>query len=147
MKALSIRPPWSTLIVAGIKDVENRNWKTDIRGRIAIHSSKKWDHDGAEYIADKFPELRGFVEVSRHLRGHIVGTAFLVDCVTESSSKWFVGPYGFVFTDPVEFPRDKAPTLRGQLGFFNVSITYEAGSFRHEIGGDYERAAKTKDLL
>jgi len=39
MKCLSVRNPISYLICAGIKDVENRTWKTDYRGRLYIHSS------------------------------------------------------------------------------------------------------------
>ena len=27
MKVLSIQQPWASLIVAGIKDIENRTWK------------------------------------------------------------------------------------------------------------------------
>jgi hypothetical protein len=43
MKALTIKQPWATLIMTGAKDVENRLWHTNFRGRIAIHSSKKMD--------------------------------------------------------------------------------------------------------
>lgn len=38
MKALSIKSPLSYLVAAGIKDVENRNWTTNYRGRVYIHS-------------------------------------------------------------------------------------------------------------
>ena len=40
MIALSIRQPWATLIVTGRKNIENRTWKTDVRGRIYIHASR-----------------------------------------------------------------------------------------------------------
>ncbi len=39
VKCLSIKNPLSYLICAGIKDVENRTWRTDYRGTIYIHSS------------------------------------------------------------------------------------------------------------
>ncbi len=40
MKTLSIRQPWASMICAGIKDVENRTWKTkELPGRILIHAS------------------------------------------------------------------------------------------------------------
>ena len=32
MKALTIKQPWASLIVHGIKDIENRTWRTDYRG-------------------------------------------------------------------------------------------------------------------
>jgi len=40
MKALSIRQPWASLIVAGIKNVENRSWMTQYRGALLIHAGK-----------------------------------------------------------------------------------------------------------
>lgn len=45
MKVLSIRQPWAWLIMTGLKDIENRTWNTDFRGRFAIHASKKFDWD------------------------------------------------------------------------------------------------------
>lgn len=38
-KCLSVKNPISYLICAGIKDVENRSWKTSYRGDLYIHSS------------------------------------------------------------------------------------------------------------
>ena len=35
MKILSIRQPWASLIVAGVKDVENRTWPMGYRGRVS----------------------------------------------------------------------------------------------------------------
>ena len=49
MKALSIKQPWASLIAHGIKDIENRNWKTHFRGRIYIHASAK---DSGAYSLD-----------------------------------------------------------------------------------------------
>ena len=39
MKCLSVKNPYSYLICSGLKDVENRSWKTNYRGEILIHSS------------------------------------------------------------------------------------------------------------
>lgn len=38
VKVLAIRNPLSYLVCAGIKDVENRTWRTDYRGELYIHS-------------------------------------------------------------------------------------------------------------
>lgn len=38
MKALSIRQPWASLILAGHKTVENRVWNTGYRGPIIVHA-------------------------------------------------------------------------------------------------------------
>lgn len=40
MKALSIKQPWASLVVAGHKTVECRTWKTSYRGPLLICSSK-----------------------------------------------------------------------------------------------------------
>lgn len=39
LRCLSIRQPWAWLVCIGAKSVENRTWKTDFRGTIAIHAS------------------------------------------------------------------------------------------------------------
>lgn len=38
MRALSIRQPWASLILAGHKTVENRVWNTTHRGPIIVHA-------------------------------------------------------------------------------------------------------------
>ena len=43
MKTLSVKQPWSTLICAGVKDVENRTWRTEYRGPLLIHASAQED--------------------------------------------------------------------------------------------------------
>ena len=38
--ALSIRQPWAWLIVNGFKDIENRDWPTNFRGRLLVHAGQ-----------------------------------------------------------------------------------------------------------
>ena len=38
-RCLTVKNPWAYLIVRGIKDVENRTWKTNYRGNVFIHTS------------------------------------------------------------------------------------------------------------
>lgn len=45
MKALSIRQPWASLIVMGIKDIENRTWPTRHRGSVLVHAAKGMTRD------------------------------------------------------------------------------------------------------
>jgi len=40
--ALSIKQPWASLIIKGIKNIENRKWATKHKW-ILIHSSAKFD--------------------------------------------------------------------------------------------------------
>jgi hypothetical protein len=39
MKVLTIRQPWATLIMLGIKQLETRSWRTHYRGELVIHAS------------------------------------------------------------------------------------------------------------
>lgn len=39
MKTLSVRQPWASLLVSGLKDIENRTWVSNYKGRILIHAS------------------------------------------------------------------------------------------------------------
>ena len=41
MKAVTEKQPWASLIVEGIKDIENRTWKTNFSGRILVHAAAK----------------------------------------------------------------------------------------------------------
>ena len=38
-RALTVKQPWASLLVAGIKTVENRTWTTKYRGPLAIHAA------------------------------------------------------------------------------------------------------------
>jgi hypothetical protein len=44
-KALSLWQPWATLIAIGAKRFETRSWKTDYRGPMVIHASKRFTVD------------------------------------------------------------------------------------------------------
>ncbi len=39
MRVLSIRQPWATLIMLGLKQFETRSWRTDYRGPLVIHAA------------------------------------------------------------------------------------------------------------
>jgi hypothetical protein len=41
MRTLTVRWPWSALILMGVKDVENRGWRTPHRGPLTIHEAQK----------------------------------------------------------------------------------------------------------
>ncbi|KXG09931.1 hypothetical protein AT864_01491 [Anoxybacillus sp. P3H1B] len=45
MKAITIKQPWATLIALGEKKFETRSWKTNYRGKIAIHAGKTIDYE------------------------------------------------------------------------------------------------------
>ena len=41
MKALSLWQPWASLMAAGLKTIETRDWPTRYRGPLAIHAAKR----------------------------------------------------------------------------------------------------------
>ena len=110
MKIISVRQPWASLIVQGIKDVENRSWRTHHRGPVLIHASQRQDE-----ITEKELKRRYGIEMPKRLpKGSVIGVADIVDCVEEHPSKWFDGDgFGFVLKNPrrVRFQR-----WSGQLG-------------------------------
>jgi len=110
--AISIKQPWAWLIIAGHKDIENRGWETRYRGPVLIHAGKKMDFDPKVGWDWDWPDIS---PPDRFDVGGIVGQAEIVDCVTESSSPWFFGRYGFVLRNARPLP---FRPCRGQLGFF-----------------------------
>lgn len=123
--ALSVRQPWPWTIIHGGKDIENRDWSTKIRGRVCLHAAKGMTRDEYEDCLDTIHQislthpftpgltLPAFDELPR---GGIVGTVEIVGCVTDSSSPWFFGRYGFVLHQPE--PIDEFIPVKGALGFF-----------------------------
>ena len=152
MKALSIRQPWAALIVGGmpimesvdngdgstsvkwsgkvvLKDIENRSRLTNFRGRIYVHAPKQEaNFDDAFNLLMKigFAPIVSLFAFSKRLgRQVIIGEVDIVDCVTESKSPWFTGPYGWVLANPVVY--DKSIPCKGQQGFFEPDITFRSG--------------------
>lgn len=116
MKALSIRQPWAALIVAGIKDIENRSWPTQFRGKILVHAAQKIDKAGIEMMK-KMGMEKPFIDSLLKYTGGIIGEVEIVDCVKASKSGWFEGPYGFVLANA------KVKTfkpMKGKLGIFDT---------------------------
>jgi hypothetical protein len=118
---ISIRQPWVELIFNHGKDIENRDWRTNVRGRILLHAAKT---NSKTQIFDALQWCKQAVGVNPEIDpavisfGCIVGHVDLVDCVEQSESPWFVGRFGFVLRNPVAFARPIP--YRGQLGFFDV---------------------------
>ena len=120
MMCLSIKQPWAWLIVHGWKNIENRTWLTQYRGRVLIHASKVMTRNEwtacALFVRGIHPSLAEQIPVPSCLpRGGIVGEATLLDCVGYYPSNWFCGPYGFVLTDAKPMPFQPC---KGRLGFF-----------------------------
>lgn len=116
MKALSIQQPWAWLIVNGHKDIENRTWETNYRGPIVVHTGKKFDREGYNFVATQTDIDLPMPDEFK--LGGIVGTVEITDCVDHHDSPWFFGPYGFVLESPKKVMFREFP---GRLGLFNIS--------------------------
>lgn len=94
MKTLSIKQPWASLIAHGIKDVENRTWKTKYKGKILIHASLT-SQTGAyrDFLPKDFwmglsEDERNKIICTSQFRGAIIGEVEIVDCVPNYPSIW-----------------------------------------------------------
>lgn len=145
MKALSIRQPWASLICGGfpvtqavqnddgstrvelsgkviLKDIENRTWPTGFRGRIQVHAGKRVDAGALDWLMHKgFPPGVALLFFGSSVpRGAIIGEVDILDCVTQSESPWFTGPYGFQLANPSLYETPIA--CKGRLGFFTPHL-------------------------
>mgnify|MGYP000870274289 CR=1 FL=1 len=50
MRALTIRQPWATLLLLGVKHWETRSWRTDYRGPLAIHAAQAGEWIGSSAL-------------------------------------------------------------------------------------------------
>jgi hypothetical protein len=137
MKALSIKQPWASLIAHGIKDIENRTWKTNFRGKIYIHASAKLaapknrlgglmpdnisatDLDWYEWVWNK-----------KYPVSAIIGEVEIIDCVINHASIWadhYLTAYEFnkltynwVLANPVLYDKPIL-NVKGKLSFWEFN--------------------------
>ena len=108
MKILSLQQPYAYLVTCGTKNIENRSRPTRYRGPFLVHASLNVDREACEDY--------GF-DPAMLDRGGVVGMAEIIDCVTDHTSKWFTGPYGYVLRNRKPLPFVK---WRGALGLLEA---------------------------
>lgn len=84
--------PWASLFLLGEAPFETRTWKTNHRGPMAIHTSKKPDkavlnHKAIQYLLGKYGYTKENIPT-----GVIIGIVDLVNClkVIEDHQTWAV---------------------------------------------------------
>ncbi len=126
--ALSLKQPWATLVVHGLKTIEIRRWATERHGRIYIHASKvpdsrleawKWLPDELQPAAATLGGLVGSVEITGCIPYPTLA-AFRADRLLHfNHESWYETPimYGFALAHakPVAF----RPVV-GNIKFFSV---------------------------
>ena len=126
MKSITIKQPWASLIVHGIKDIENRTWpcpKKYLGQRILIHSSVKSDREPymifndtqADVIDDCIMDVCGYYKNI----GAIIGSIEIVDCVQNYPSVWAEkGVYNWVLANPILYAKP-IENVKGKLSFWD----------------------------
>ncbi len=84
MKALTLMQPYASLVIAGLKKIETRSWRTHYRGQMAIHAGGNLP---AAYrkLCYTHPFARALSSLGHDApedlpRGVVLGTVYLVDC-------------------------------------------------------------------
>lgn len=137
LKALSLWQPWAWALIHAGKDVENRPWRTNYRGRLYIHAAKRkptddelWSFlelfEGAnrERCHRIVPNVSSAMEYLRSVcwLGGMVGHVDLVDCVRSSGSPWGADDqWHWKIANPVAIP---FVPYRGRQGLFNIDWRY-----------------------
>lgn len=148
-KALSVKQPYAHLICKGIKDIENRTWRTYYRGRVYIHASAKSTNEPYMIFTDEQIDVIDNVIMdvceSYEQTSAIIGHVDIVDCVINHSSIWAektpkylsglnvklfeqmegIKPiYNWVLANPVLFDKPIL-NVKGKLSFWDCSTYLE----------------------
>jgi hypothetical protein len=125
--ALSIKQPWATMLVHGLKTIEIRRWGTERRGLVLIHAAKRPDDR-----PQGWSQLPKYLFQEALLGGGILGVAEIVDCRSYNSLEKFIedqprhlndvswyenGLFGFTFANAKVLPFRK---YSGWVRFFKV---------------------------
>lgn len=119
-KALTVKQPWTELIALGIKDVENRTWKTKFRGRVYLHSSK--NRDLHSRLSDQQIQAFDHIEETHLHLGCIIGEVDIIDCVQNDRSIWAEkgeGIYHWKLANAVMYDKP-IENVKGKLGLWNI---------------------------
>lgn len=157
MKAITIKQPWASLIVHGIKDIENRTWacpKKYIGKRVLIHASKAKAKSLKFQLTDEqircvYDYFNGDIPLLIEPKGAIIGSVEIVDCVVNHLSTWAektdnytigMNPniheaitgkkviYNWVLANPILFP--ESIPAKGRLSFWDVESELLEGGDR-----------------
>ena len=143
MKTLSIQQPWASMICCGIKDVENRTWKTaQVPGRILIHASSK---KVPRNFIDTIPEEWESHIMNQQMMGNlpdfkdmdtsaIIGYATVTEFAEKTDSVWDGGPESikwkitdaWLFDEPIK-------DVKGKLNLFDYSLDEDNLPPAHQV--------------
>ena len=137
--AITIRPPWPSLIIHGGKSVENRCWQPPeklIGQRLAIHAGKRFEHlyeclddlDLADPIDRAIRRCLNLLNGRPWPRGAVLGTVRLAGVIrplpegrndgraTDDVVWWETDQFGWILRNPIAF--DEPIPARGRQGIW-----------------------------
>ncbi|MDR0430600.1 MAG: ASCH domain-containing protein [Tannerellaceae bacterium] len=138
MKTLSVRQPFAHIICAGIKDIENRTWRTNFRGRILIHAGATQDRRSLAEIFTQ-PQLYDLLKHNtenywcghkhyglKYVHSAIIGSVEIVDCVRNHPSVWAEKDcWNWVLANPGLFLKP-IENVKGKLSFWEYRIDFDS---------------------
>ncbi|MFE7062911.1 2-oxoglutarate dehydrogenase E1 [Sutcliffiella sp. NPDC057660] len=141
MKVLSMIQPWASLFVLRENEFETRSWKTNYRGPLAIHTSKKIDKAVCRHVAIRsLLGKHGYTEETLPT-GMIIAVGRLENClkITEnnqtsavlengqivSGNDYFLGDFnvgGYAWeVHDMKILNERIPA-KGQLGLWETDL-------------------------
>lgn len=130
MKAITVKQPWASLIVHGIKDIENRTWpcpKRYIGKRVLIHASSfpvKMVNPNNIFSKQQWDSLsmglqREIICGYNEPTSAIIGSVEIVDCVQNHPSIWAEkGVYNWVLANSITY-NEPIENVKGKLSFWD----------------------------
>ncbi len=102
---ISLHPIWAWAVLFAGKDVDNRSWTTEQRGRVLIHASgHKLSIREDLQLRAELSFLSGIAKSALPVpfeRSAILGSVEIVDCIQAARSKWAVrGNNHWLLRDP-----------------------------------------------
>lgn len=120
IKVLTVRQPWADAILQLGKDVENRVWNTNYRGKIYIHTSQKIAKNDIQFL-QQLLNFTGQEMPTNPITGAILGYIELVDVIKHSQSRWALpNQYNWLLTNPVLL--NEPIYCKGKLSLWNFEL-------------------------
>lgn len=127
MKAISLTQPWAQAIFLDLKHYETRSWKTDYRGKLAIHAAKDFPTYAKEFAQTELALGRGVkrlpfgVIIGWVILEHVYQTYVVANSITPIErlyGDYSSNRYAWELTNPVLL--SEPIPYRGSLGLFYV---------------------------
>lgn len=132
--ALAVRQPWASLICYGIKDLENRPWTTDYRGRLFILASKTNESSKVkelprkiQKVINKYLDSEIFPPLKSLPKSAVIGYVDLKDCCLEpvkniwsNNGGWEVYNVNWILENAYLFDEPQLIGIKGKENLFEI---------------------------